>query len=96
MKTANSEITDSRVVDWKGVTIEELKFMRASALIRLEIQKEYLLKKASETLPHGMTSPMSVVTGVSNKLTLVQKVILFAKGVRLASSVMSFFKNKRR
>ena len=37
----DKNVTQSQT-EWKGVTIEELRFMRASALIRLEMQKDYL------------------------------------------------------
>jgi hypothetical protein len=38
---------------WNGVTIEELKYMRAIALVKLAMQKELLKKKASKTIPMG-------------------------------------------
>ena len=83
-------------VAWNGVTIEELRFMRASALIKLEMQKSYLKRKAAETLPVGTIGKGANIAAFSAKMSLIQKVILVAKGMRLASNIVSFFrKNKR-
>lgn len=81
---------------WNGVTIEELKFMRATALIRLEMQKELLKKKTGETLPFGMSSSHGVIGNINRNLTFVQKAILFVKGVRLATGIVSFFKSSKK
>lgn len=81
---------------WNGVTIEELKFMRATALIRLEMQKELLKKKTGETLPFGMTSSQGVIGNINRNLTFVQKAMLFVKGVRLATGIVSFFKSSKK
>lgn len=83
--------------EWRGVSFEELRLMRASSLIRLEMQKEYLKKKISETLPINKGNAVGIVGGISGKLTFIQKTLLFIKGVKLASSLFSFLKkNKRR
>lgn len=81
---------------WKGVTYDELKFMRASSLIRLEIQKSYLKKKIGETLPQNKSNTVGLINGISSKLTFVQKTLLFIKGIKLASSLYSFFKRDKR
>lgn len=81
---------------WNGVTIEELKYMRAIALVKLEMQKELLKKKASKTIPMGSASTQNIIGNLNNKLTLVQKIMLFMKGVRLASGVISFFKSSKK
>lgn len=81
---------------WTGVTIEELKYMRAVALIKLEMQKELLKKKASKTLPQSNTTSQGIIGNINKKLTLVQKIILIMKGVRLASGVISFFKSSKK
>lgn len=81
---------------WNGVTIEELKFMRAAALIRLEMQKELLKKKTGETLPFDMSSSHGVIGNINRNLTFVQKAILFVKGVRLATGIVSFFKSSKK
>ena len=57
---------------WNGVTIEELKYMRAIALVKLEMQKELLKKKASKTIPMGSASTQNIIGNLNNKLTLVQ------------------------
>ena len=81
---------------WNGVTIEELKFMRASTLIRLEMQKEYLKKKTAEILPVGMSSSTGLVSSINKKLTFAQKAILFIKGAKLAGNVISLFRKSRK
>lgn len=81
---------------WNGVTIEELKFMRAAALIRLEMQKELLKKKTGETLPFGVSSSRGVIGHINRNLTFVQKAVLFVKGVRLATGIVSFFKSSKK
>lgn len=91
----NTEIKESAVDTWKGVTMEELKFMRASALIRLEIQKDYLVRKANETLPMSVSSPVGLLSGMAGKMSLLQKVLLVIKGVKLATNFVSFFRKKR-
>lgn len=79
---------------WNGVSIEELRFMRASALIRLEMQKEYLKRKTAETLPSNMVGKKGVVNGIAGKMNFVQKAILVIKGVRLANNIISLFRKK--
>ena len=82
--------------EWNGLTIDELRFMRASSLIRLEIQKEYLKRKIGETTPFGKSSSRgSLLYDFSNKLTLVQKMILVFKGIRVVTSLISFFKRNK-
>ncbi len=91
----NTEIKESVVDTWKGVTMEELKFMRASALIRLEIQKDYLVRKANETLPMSVSSPVGILSGMASKMSMLQKVLLVIKGVKLAVNFVSLFRKKR-
>lgn len=91
----NTEIKESVVDTWKGVTMEELKFMRASALIRLEIQKEYLVRKANETLPMSVSSPVGLLSGMAGKMSMLQKVLFVIKGVKLAINFVSLFRKKR-
>lgn len=73
---------------WKGVTLEELKFMRAKALIRLEMQKEYVKHRSSGLVPFVGGS------GEGAKTSFVQKILLFAKGIKMTSSLFSIFKRK--
>lgn len=81
---------------WNGVTIEELKYMRASALIRLEMQQEYLKRKLATTIPASSNNKGYALSRLTSKMTLLQKVILFAKGVRLATNVIGYLrKNKK-
>lgn len=82
--------------EWKGVTLDELRFMRAASLIRLEMQREYLRKKIGETLPINAQNTGALVNGISGKLSFVQKTLLFIKGVRLTSSLISFFKRSKK
>lgn len=97
MAIENMENMENNVETWNGVTIEELRFMRASVLIRMEMQKEFLKKKARETLPGNMNSSGTLVSNISGKLTLAQKMILVFKGAKLAASIYSLFKrNKKR
>ncbi len=91
----NTEIKESVVDTWKGVTMEELKFMRASALIRLEIQKDYLVRKANETLLMSVSSPVGLLSGMAGKMSMLQKVLLVIKGVKLAVNFVSLFRKKR-
>lgn len=91
----NTEIKESVVDTWKGVTMEELKFMRASALIRLEIQKEYLVRKANETLPMSVSSPVGLLSGMAGKMSMLQKVLFVIKGIKLAINFVSLFRKKR-
>lgn len=81
--------------EWNGVTLDELKFMRAASLIRLEMQKEYLTRKAIETLPIKQDKNGGFIGGLTDKLTFVQKTILFIKGIKLATSIISFFKKSK-
>lgn len=71
---------------WKGVTLDELKFMRAKALIRLEMQKEYVKHRSVGLVPFA--------GGEGAKTSFVQKILLFAKGIKMASSLFSIFKRK--
>ncbi len=82
--------------EWKGVTLDELRFMRASSLIRLEIQKEYLKKKMGETLPFNTQRPGTLMSEISNKLSFAQKALLFFKGIKLTTSLISFFRKSKR
>ena len=82
--------------EWKGVTIEELKYMRASALIRLEMQKDYLKRKSTEVLPVGSKGMSAMASGISSKMSLAQKIILFAKGAKMAVSLVSLLKKVRK
>ena len=38
----NNNLEQDNANTWNGVTIDELKYMRAASLIRLEMQKDYL------------------------------------------------------
>lgn len=95
VETTNNKQENSTNV-WKGVTIEELKFMRAVAAVKLELQKDLLKNKASETLPAGMSSAQGVSSKINGKLSFIQKALLFVKGVRMATSVVSFFKSSKK
>lgn len=95
MVDTNNPSNDSSSA-WNGVTIEELKYMRAVALVKLELQKELLKNKTREKFPFGSTTSQGLIGGITNKLTLVQKIMLFMKGVRLASSVVTFFKTSKK
>ena len=44
----------------------------------------------------GSASTQNIIGNLNNKLTLVQKIVLFMKGVRLASGVISFFKSSKK
>lgn len=85
---------DTPVEEWKGVTIEELRFMRASALIRLEMQKDYLKRKAVDTLPSGVMGKNGMVAGIAAKMSIAQKVMLAVKGIRLATNLITFFRRR--
>ena len=88
------DIDNTSIDSWKGVTIDELKFMRAAALIRLEFQKEILKKKAAATLPSRLSSS-GLVSDMASKMSFAQKVMLAFKGVKLASSIISFFRKSK-
>ena len=91
----DKNVTQSQT-EWKGVTIEELRFMRASALIRLEMQKDYLKRMSADILPNRTNGVSSLVGGISSKMTFLQKILLFAKGAKMAVSLVSLFKKARK
>ena len=85
----NNNMQEPTNEPWKGVTLEELKFMRAKALIRLEMQKEYVKHRSVGLVPF-------IGGGSSNgvKTSFAQKILLFVKGVKMAGNLFSLFKRK--
>lgn len=77
---------------WDGYTIEELKFLRATALIRLQFQKERLAQQAGATLPSGK----GLGFGLADKMSFASKVILFIKGLKLANNLFSLFRTSKK
>ncbi|MBE6309845.1 MAG: hypothetical protein E7080_02175 [Bacteroidales bacterium] len=92
----NNNIESNSANSWNGVTLEELKFMRASSLIRLEMQKEYLKRKFTTTIPALSNNKANALSGITSKMTLIQKMFLFAKGVRLAVNVINYFRKTKK
>ena len=94
MKLNNNN--ESNTVDtWKGLTIDELKYARASSLIRLEMQKEYLKRKVATTAPILSGNKSNSVKGAASKMTAIQKILLVVKGVRMAKNMISLIKKSK-
>ena len=94
MNKNNNSNTETPLKPWNGVTLEELRFMLASALIKLEMQKDYMKKKMSQTLPMQINGKNGLVNGIASKLSFAQKIILAIKGVKLATSIITFLRRK--
>lgn len=93
---ANNNTETNSANSWNGVTIEELKYMRASSLIRLEMQKEYLKRKIATTMPALSNNKGDAMSGITSKMSFIQKVFLFAKGIRLAVNVINYFRKTKK
>lgn len=92
--TTNDTTNNTQSEVWNGVTLEELRFMRASALIRVEMQKEYLKRKTAETLPSNFSKNKGVINGFAGKMNFIQKAILIIRGARLVNNLFSLFRKK--
>jgi hypothetical protein len=79
------------IAQWNGVSFEELKFMRAKALIKLEMQKEHLKHKTHSINPFKQASGNKIK---SSKLSFIQRILLFVQGVKMANSIIKLFKKK--
>lgn len=68
---------------WSGITLEELKFRRATKLIQLEMQKDVLARKLKSTLPHAIDSPLGAIGKVTSKMSIMQWILIGYRGSRL-------------
>ena len=92
----NNNLEQDNANTWNGVTIDELKYMRAASLIRLEMQKDYLKRKVATSIPMLSSEKRGAVSRISSGMTKVQKILLFVKGVRLATNLFSYFKKSKK
>ena len=76
---------------WNGVTIEELKYMRAIALVKLEMQKELLKKKASKTIPMGSASTQNIIGNLKTVCPILSVCFLYRRLISLKISLDYFF-----
>jgi hypothetical protein len=92
----NNNLEQDNANTWNGATIDELKYMRAASLIRLEMQKDYLKRKVATSIPMLSSEKRGAVSSISSGMTKVQKILLFVKGVRLATNLFSYFKKSKK
>ena len=101
-----TESTENKLIDgnakqeWRGYTIDELKYRRAVALVKLEMQKGRLaesFKAATGSLAETKIAPARYKgQTVYRKLKYFNYLIIGYKSVRTAINLWRSFKGKRR
>lgn len=101
-----TESTENKLIDgnakqeWRGYTIDELKYLRAVALVKLEMQKGRLAE-SFKAATGSLAETKSRLLGTkgkrfTGKLKYFNYLIIGYKSVRTAINLWRSFKGKRR
>lgn len=88
----------SQELEWKGYTVDELKYQRAIALVKLELQKEVLGNAAKVMNASAMTTNNKYLSAILNgkfsgKLRYVNYLVA---GYRVSKMFMYLWKSFRK
>lgn len=101
MNNAETNLTTpTQAAEWKGYTIDELKYHRAVALVKLELHKGALAKSVTTTTETISATRNRIFGGTgkkfSGKLKFLNYIIIGYKSASTAINLWNTFKRKRK
>lgn len=98
--TENRLTADDEKLQWKGCTIDELRYRRALTLVKLEMQKSRL-SESFGAVTGKITAARTGITGLlggrfDGKWKFLNYVVMGYRSMRIAMDLWGIFRRKKR